>query len=152
MGVSALIKDKGGGGHSPPPPQFHRLWLGTNVSRPMQRIAMDIIGPFPETRRVNRYILVIGDYFTKWKEAFPIKDMEAATVARCLVDEHICRLGVPDTIHTDQGKNFDSALVKENCQLLGIKKMRTIPYHPPSDGLGECFNWTLLNRLYAECR
>ena len=47
--------------------------------------------------------------------------MEAATVARCLVDEVICRLGVPDTFHTDQGKNFDSALIKEICQLLGIE-------------------------------
>ena len=125
------------------------MQLGTDVSRPMQRIAMDIVGPFPETRRGNRYILVIGDYFTKWKEAFPIKDMEAATVARCLVDEVIrfCRLGVPDTIHTDQGKNFDSALIKEICELLGIKKTRTSPYHPQSDGRVERFNRTLLNML-----
>ena len=41
--------------------------------------------------------------------------MEAATVARYLVNEVICHLGVPDTIHTDQGKKFDSALVKEVC-------------------------------------
>ena len=41
------------------------------VQRPLQRVAMDIFGPLPETPRGNRYILVIGDYFTKWKEAFP---------------------------------------------------------------------------------
>ena len=103
------------------------MQLGTDVSRPMQHIAMDIIGPFLETRRGNRYILVIGDYFTKWKEAFPIKDMEAVTVVKRLVDEVICRLGVPDTIHTDQGKKFDSVLIKEICQLLGIKKKKNYP-------------------------
>ena len=48
--------------------------------------------------------MVISDYFTKWKEAFPTKDMEAATVAKHLVDEVICCLGVPDTIHTNEGK------------------------------------------------
>ena len=43
------------------------MQLGTDMSRPMQRIAMDFVGPFPETRRGNRYILVIGDYFHYWK-------------------------------------------------------------------------------------
>ena len=118
-----------------------------NVCMPMQRIAMDILGPLPETERGNRYILVIGDYFTRWKEAFAMKDMEAVSVAKCLVNEVICRFGVPDSLHTDQGKNFESALVKEICQLLGIRKTRTTPYHPQSDGLVERFNRTLLNML-----
>ena len=51
------------------------------VSRPMQRIAMDIVGPFPETRRGKvTFWCMVCDYFTKWKEAFPIQDMEATTV------------------------------------------------------------------------
>ena len=45
-------------------------------------------------------------------------DMEAATIARFLVNEVICRLGVPDSVHTDQGRNFESTLIKETCQLL----------------------------------
>ena len=48
--------------------------------RPMQRVAMDILGPLPETLRGNKYILVVGEYFTKWKEAFPLKDTEALKV------------------------------------------------------------------------
>ena len=74
---------------------------------------MDILGPLPVTERGNRYILVVGDYFTRWKEAFLMKDMEAQTVACILVNEFICRMGVPDTIHTDQGRNFESNLIKE---------------------------------------
>ena len=88
----------------------------------------------------HRYILVIGDYFTKWKEAFPLRDMEATSIARVLVNELICRFGVPDNIRTDQGKNFESKLVKEVCILLGVRKTRTTPYHPQSD---ERFNKTL---------
>ena len=123
------------------------LQVTDDVSRPFQRLAMDILGPLPETRSGNRYILVIGDYFTKWKEAFAMKDMEAATIARLLVNEVICRFGVPDSVHTDQGRNFESTLLQEICQLLGIKKTRTTPYHPQSDGLIERFNRTLLNML-----
>ena len=49
--------------------------------------------------------------------------------------------------YTDQGRNFESTLMKEVCQLLGIVKTRTTPYHPQSDGLVERFNRTLLNFL-----
>ena len=131
---------------SPLPPRAP-LQLEDSVSRPLERIAMDIVGPLPVTERGNRYILVVGDYFTRWKEAYPMKDMEAQTVACILVNEFICRLGVPDTIHTDQGRNFESKLIKELCQMLGIKKTRTTPYHPQSDGMVERFNRTLLNML-----
>eukprot|EP00731_Ephydatia_muelleri_P021893 Em0014g484a len=47
------------------------------------------------------------------------------------------RFGVPDSLHTDQGRNFEAKVLKEVCQLLGVKKTRTTPYHPQSDGLVE---------------
>lgn len=49
--------------------------------------------------------------------------------------------------HGDQGKNFEARIVKEICQLFGIKKTRTTPYHPQSDGLVERFNRTLIDML-----
>ena len=122
------------------------------IQRPMQRVAMDILGPLPETPRGNKYILVIGEYFTKWKEAFPLKDTEALTIAKVFVNEFVCRFGVPDSLHTDQGRNFEAKVLKEVCQLLGVKKTRTTPYHPQSDGLVERFNRTLLDMLSMAVR
>ena len=119
----------------------------SHASRPLERIAMDIMGPLPETPRGNRYILVVGDYFTKWKEAYPLPDMEALSIAKVLVNEFICWFGVPDSIHTDQGKNFEAKVIREICHLLGVTKTRTTPYHPQSDGLVERFNRTLLEML-----
>ena len=62
-------------------------------------------------------------------------------------NEFIIRYGVPEILHTDQGGNFESILIKELCQILGITKTRTTPYHPQSDGMIERFNRTLLNML-----
>ena len=114
---------------------------------PLQRVAMDILGPLPLTDRGNKYVLVVGDYFTKWVEAYAMPNMEAGTVAELFVSRFVCQFGVPDVLQTDQGRNFESALLKEVCQLLGVVKTRTTPYHPQSDGLVERFNRTLLNLL-----
>ena len=73
-----------------------------------------------------------------------LKDTEAVTVARVFVNEFICRFGVPDSRHTDQGKNFEAKIINEICALLDIRKTRTTAYHPQSDGLVERFNRTLL--------
>ena len=69
------------------------------------RIAMDILDACDPTPDGYRYILVIADYFSKWTEAFPIKDKCADTVAdvHVLVDKIILRFGMPLIIHSDQG-------------------------------------------------
>ncbi|GBM48877.1 Retrovirus-related Pol polyprotein from transposon 297 [Araneus ventricosus] len=56
-----------------------------NVGAPFERMALDILGPFPVTTKSNRHVLVLMDYFTKWPEAIPIPDKEASTVAEELV-------------------------------------------------------------------
>ena len=56
---------------------------------PFERIALDIMGPMPTTESGNKYILVVGDYFRKWKEALAIPNQEAKTVAEKLVKEVI---------------------------------------------------------------
>ena len=60
----------------------------------IQAIAVDIIGPLPDSSNKNSYILVVADHFTQWMEAYAIHNQEAATVAQKLVDNVFCRLGV----------------------------------------------------------
>ena len=113
------------------------------AGEPMERIAMDIMGPLITSARGNKYVLVVGDYFTKWTEAYPLPDQKAETVAIALIDNFITRFGLPKEIHTDQGRDFESKIVQEMCVLLGIHKTRTTPWHPQSDGMIERFNRTL---------
>ncbi len=114
---------------------------------PLQRVAMDIVGPLPRTSKGNAYILVIGDYFTKWVESYAIPDHTARTVADCFVEEFVCRYGVPARVHTDQGSDFTSHLFSHVCELLEIKKTKTAPYRPCSDGFVERANRTIQQML-----
>ena len=113
----------------------------------MERLALDVLGPLPCTHSGNKYILIVADYFSKWVEAFPMPNQEACTVAELLIKEVVCRFGVPLLIHSDQGRNFESAVFTEMCQLLGIQKIRTTAHHPQSDGMVERFNRTIEDQL-----
>ena len=72
---------------------------------------------------------------------------KAETVARVLVQEVFSRYGVPMVLHSDQGRNLESLLIKEICSLLHIRKSRTTPYHLEGDGLVERLNQTLMRVL-----
>ena len=65
------------------------------------------------------------------------------------VNEFMCRFCFPDSVHKDQGKNFQAKILKEICTLLDIKKTHTTAYHPQSDGLVER---TLLGMLSMAVR
>ena len=130
-----------------PPPKCRAELKPIKPGYPMQIVAVDILGPLPESDAGNSYLLVVGEYFTRWMEAFPIPNQEAVTVARTLIDKYFCRFGLPEQLHSDQGKQFVSDLLKEVCRVLRIAKSRTTAYHPQSDGLVERYNRTLLSML-----
>ena len=79
----------------------------------MERVAMDILAPFPTTFYNNQFVLVIADYFTKWMEMVALPDHRAETVAEALVEFFFCRLGIPSQLHSDQGTDFTSKVVTE---------------------------------------
>ncbi|CAC5377714.1 unnamed protein product [Mytilus coruscus] len=104
------------------------------VGVPFERIATDIAGPFSITDDKNCFILVVGDYFSKLTEAYAMPDIQAKTVANMIFRAWIKRYGCPIEVHSDQGKQYESALFKELCTLLEINKTRTTPFHPRTDG------------------
>ena len=74
------------------------------VAAAMERVAVDIMGPLPKTNDGNLYIIVVGDYFCKWTQAYPLKNHTAQTVADILVEQSLAQFGVMRSLHSDQGR------------------------------------------------
>ena len=115
------------------------------VGQPWQMIAVDVLKVPPSTRN-NRYLLVIQDYFTKWATAIPMADQTASRIKTELT-KLFSVMGLPQVVHSDQGANFESTILKQTLQAYGIKKSRTTAYHPQGDGMAERFNRSLLQLL-----
>lgn len=113
---------------------------------PNQILAVDFTLLEPSKNGMEN-VLVMTDVFSKYTLAIPTKDQRATTVATALVNEWFCKFGVPSRIHSDQGRNFESDLIQQLCNLYGIKKTRTTPYHPEGNGQCERFNRTLHDLL-----
>ena len=108
---------------------------------------MELVGPLPETARGNKWILALSDHFTRWQNALALPDATAPTVATGLKEHAFCYFGLPEQIHSDQGAQFEGELMVELCDIWGIKKTRTSPYHPQGNGVVERGNRTLGDAL-----
>ena len=84
---------------------------------PMQRIHIDIVAPLPRSQRRNRYILTVQCSLTNRAEVFAMSNQRATTSAKVLVRNWICRSGVPDSIHSYHGCNFESRTFSDRCQI-----------------------------------
>ena len=130
-------------------PRYHRQapLLPIPVEGSLDRVAVDVLSPFPVTHSGSRYIVVFSDYYTRWPEAFALPCCEAHRIASLLINEIMTPHSAPRTLLSDRGRNFLSALDKETCKMMNTSKLNTTAYHPQMDGLVERFNGTLAQTL-----
>lgn len=119
--------------------------VNIHTTRPMELVCIDYLSLEPDSHN-TKDILVITDHFTKYAVAIPTKDQKAKTVAKTLWEQFFVHYGFPERLLSDQGRDFESQLIKELCALTGITKVRTSPYHPRGNPV-ERFNRTLLGML-----
>ena len=106
-------------------------------------VHIDLVGPLPPSHGYQ-YLLTCVDRFTRWPEAIPLTEI---TVARAFVFGWIARFGVPSTIVTDRGRQFESNLWTQLDCLFGIHRQRTTAYHPAANGTVERFHRQLKSSL-----
>ena len=102
-------------------------------------VHIDLVGPLPPSQGFT-YLLTCIDRFTRWPEAIPLSAITAEAVAQAFIRGWISRFGVPATIVTDRGQQFESRLWSNLTSLLGVKRSRTTAYHPQSNGMIEHFH------------
>lgn len=115
-------------------------------SGPLDLVCIDFLSIEPDSKGIA-HVLVVTDHYTRYAQAFPTRDQKALTVAKVLFEKFFVHYGLPARIHSDQGRDFESQLIKELLTLLGIRKSRTSPYRPQGDPQPERFNRTLLSML-----
>lgn len=113
---------------------------------PLELVCMDFLS-LETSKGGFSNILVITDHFSKYALAIPTKNQTAKTTADVLYNNFMIHYGIPTRLHSDQGPNFESQLVKELCKIMNCEKSCTTVYHPMGNASPERFNRTLLGML-----
>ena len=94
---------------------------------PFARWGIDIVGPLPTAPAQKKLLLVATDYFSKWIEAGAFSSIKDRDVTRFIWKNIVWRFGIPRSIVSDNGPQFDSRVYGDFCNELKIKKIYTLP-------------------------
>ena len=96
---------------------------------------------------IIRNVLVLQDHFSKYVVAYVVKDQIARTTAETLRIGYFGLFGAPAYLVSDQGKAFMSHVITHLCELYGVQKLRTSPYHAQTNGQVERMNQTIIRMI-----
>ena len=89
-------------------------------------------------------VLVLQDHFSKYIVAYVVKDQTARTAAKTLRIGYFRLFSAPAYLVSDQGKAFTGHVITHLCELYGVQKLRTLPYHAQTNGQVERMNQRII--------
>jgi hypothetical protein len=113
------------------------------MMEPLEKWALEFVGPISPTSRKKNYILVCTDYVTKWVEAKSLFRATKKSVVKFIYEDIFTHFGVPHEIVTNEGTQFTSKMMREIIEKYGIKHCKSSPYHPQANGQVESTNKVL---------
>ena len=116
---------------------------------PFAQWEIDIMRPLPQGKRQIKFLLVAIDYFTKWVEAEGLATIIEAKVQSFVCKNIVCRFEIPQTIISNNGRQFDNQGFKSFYSSLGIKNKYSSPRHPQANWQTKVTNQTLLKIIKA---
>ena len=120
--------------------------VNIETSQPIELVHLDYLKIEPSKGNIEN-VLVITDHFTRYAQAFPSKTQTALATVKLLWNNFILHYGSLPKLLQIRAEILESELIDHLCQLAGVQKLRTSPYHPQTNGQCERFNGTLLNML-----
>lgn len=126
---------------SPNPPKAPMFTIHARES--MKLLAIDFLS-LEKGKRGFEHVLVVTDNFTKYFWAFPTSNHQTSTIAKLQWENILVNFRFPLRLHSDQGCDSGSRIIKELCKVAGNEKTRMILYHPLGNGQTQWFNRTLL--------
>jgi Integrase core domain len=106
----------------------------------------DIVGHIdPPTSRGHRFILAATNYFTKWTEVVPLKEVKAYDVVKFFKTHIFYWFSTSQRIVSDNGTTFKSSKVYALAEQFNIDWRFSSIYNPRANSLAEAFNKTLIN-------
>ena len=92
-------------------------------------------------------VMVMQDHFSKYVVAYVVKDQTAHTATETLRNGYFGLFGAPAYLVSDQGKAFTGHLISNLCELYGVQKLRTLPYHAQTNGQVERMNQRIIRMI-----
>ena len=117
---------------------------------PFAQQGIDIVGPLLQDKGQVKFLLVAIDYFTKWVKIEALATISEAKIQNFVWKNIIYRFWIPQTIISDNGRQFDSQSFRDFCLGLGIKNQFSSPEHPQTNGQMEVMNQALLKMIKAK--
>ena len=96
------------------------------VTRAFECVAVDVV-EYKKLSQRNRFILSVIDHLTRFVAFIPIKDKAARTIVRNLIERVFSVFGPPETLHSDQGKEFENELVNALQSIFYVRKRAQPP-------------------------
>ena len=112
-----------------------------------EKLYIDLVS-MSDTVRGNQYLLRTKDSFSRYCRTYPIPNKEAGSLAKVLMDQHFNIYGLPDQLHSDNGKEFVNNLWRELFSEFKIQHTTTLPYNLTSNPI-ECFHQTIIAMLWT---
>ena len=94
---------------------------------------------------VIKNVLVVEDHFTRYTQVYVTNNHTVRTTACILYNEFFSVFGFPRRLMSDQASEFTGQVISELCDLLGVTKIRTLPYHLQTNGAIERVHQTLMD-------
>ena len=119
--------------------------------KPAARFAhvhVDLVGPLTSSKG-HTHLLTVIDRFTRWPEAIPLAQTDAASVGAAFALNWVARFGVPSDITSDRGPQFTAGIWRGLAESLGSRIHHTTVYHPQANGIVERFHRSLKAALKA---